>query len=171
MKSGTITILATVLIAWSTCAVETTDLPARYQVIIERAPFGQVSGAGAAELAPNWLANYVFSGLIQSNSGNGAVQVIISTKDNSRWYFRAEGEAIDGGVTVAKIDQSQKQPKVVLKNGLETGTLTFPERTAVASAAPPAAAPLPGIAIPQAPGAPSAAVPAGVRRIPFRRSN
>jgi hypothetical protein len=154
-------------------ATETTDLPARYQAIIEHSPFGQVTGAGVADAAPNWLANFVFSGLIQSNSGNGAVQAIISTKDNAHWYFRAEGESIDAGVTVVKIDQSQRQPKVVLKNGLETGTLTFPERATVAAAtpAPTMPQPAPGVAMPQGLGTPPPAGPQGQRRIPFRRSN
>jgi hypothetical protein len=98
MKTYMLAILGTILVASALCAIETADvLPARYQVIIERSPFGQVQGPGAGDLAPNWLANYVLTGLIQSNSGNGAVQAIISTKDNSRWYFRAEGEAVDSG--------------------------------------------------------------------------
>lgn len=147
-------------------AAETTDLPARYQAIIARSPFGQVQGA-SNDAPPNWLANYVFTALIRSNSGDGVVQAIISTKDNAHWYFRAEGETVDANITVQKIDVSQKQPKLVLKNGLETGTLTFPERTAVAAAAPSTP---PAIGNPP-PGAAPGAVPPTVRRIPFRRGN
>ena len=168
-------ILGMLLLAGAAWATESADLPARYQAIIDRSPFGQVQGAGAGDVAPNWLATWVFTGLIQSNSGNGKVQAIISTKDNSHSYFRAEGESLDGTITVVKIDQSLKQPKLVLKNGLETGTLTFPERATVASATPPGAPPAPpGINIPPPPGtaAPAAAGgPTAIRRIPFRRSN
>ena len=146
-------------------ATETPDF-SRYQPLIDRSPFGQVQGAGA-ELAPNWIANYVFSGVTQSNAGQGAVQAIITTKDNSHWYFRSEGETIDVSIAVMKIDLNPKQPKLVLKNGLETGTLTFPERSAVPQTTPPGAPP--GIAPPQG-GAPGA-VPPTVRRIPFRRGN
>ena len=150
-------------------AVETTGLPAPYQALIERSPFGAVAASGAGELAPNWLANYSLTGIIQSNTGSGPVQAIISTKDSNRWYFRAEGEAVDANVTVVKIDSNQKQTKVVLKNGLETGTLTFADRPTVAAAAPPPG-PQPGIPMPQASGSPGEG-PSGIRRIPFRRSN
>jgi len=163
MMRLTFTALGMVLFTGITVAIETTDF-ARYQSIIDRSPFGQVQGA-AADAAPNWLANYVFCGLTQSNSGNGAVQAIISTKDNNRWYFRAEGETVDSDVTIQKIDLSPKATKVILKKGLETGTLTFPERTAVAMAAP--AAP----AAPPPPGTAASAVPPTIRRIPFRRGN
>jgi len=154
-----------VFIAGIAGATETADF-ARYQSIIDRSPFGQVQGT-PTDAAPNWLANYVFSGIIQSNSGNGAVQAIISTKDNNRWYFRAEGETVDSDVTIQKIDLNPKSPKVVLKKGQETGTLSFPERTAVAA---PNAPPPPGVANP-APGAGVPAAPPTIRRIPFRRGN
>jgi hypothetical protein len=165
-------IAGSLLVGFAGQATETTELPARYQSLIDRSPFGQVQ-AGDAALAPNWLATYVLTGIIQSNSGNGVVQAIISTKDNAHWYFRTEGEIIEAGVTVFKIDQSSRQTKVVLKNGLETGTLTFAERANVASAAPPAAAAAqpPGLNIPQIPGStPAPATSPGLRRIPFRGS-
>ena len=154
-----------VMLCCASFAEESPDF-SRYQALIDRSPFGQVQGAGA-ELAPNWIANYVFSGLTQSNAGEGAVQAIITTKDNSHWYFRSEGETIDVSIAVMKIDLNPKQPKLVLKNGLETGTLTFPERSTVSQPVAPGVPP--GIAPPQA-GVPSA-VPPTVRRIPFRRGN
>lgn len=167
MMRLTFNVLGMGFIAGITVATETTDF-ARYQSIIDRPPFGQVQST-PTDAAPNWLANYVFCGITQSNSGNGAVQAIISMKDSNRWVFRAEGETVDSDVTVQKIDQSQKSTKIVLKKGLETGTLSFPERTAVAMAAPGAPLP-PGVANPP-PGAGGAAVPPTIRRIPFRRGN
>jgi hypothetical protein len=166
MTHRTLIMLGAVLAAGVTGAT-TTDFT-RYQSIIDRSPFGQVQ-SNVPDAAPNWLANYVFCGLIQSNSGNGAVQAIISTKDNNRWVFRAEGEIVDSDVVVQKIDQSQRSTKVVLKKGLETGTLAFPERTAVPMAAAPNPAMPPGVGAP--PPAAGGAVPPTIRRIPFRRGN
>lgn len=161
MMAGGIMMLSLVL------ALESTGLPPRYQAIVERSPFGQVAGAGGPA-APNWLASWQYVGNAVSNSGNGTVQAIISNKDNNHWYFRSEGEVLEGGITIVKIDLTQNPPKLVLKNGLETGTLTFPERSAVAAVAP---APTPqnpaGVpGLPQPPGGSPT-----IRRIPFRRGN
>ena len=150
-----------------TLAVATTDF-ARYQTIIDRSPFGQVQGAGGA-LAPNWLAAWHYVGTAVSYSGNGLVQAIIANKENNHWYFRAESELLDGGITVVKIDLTQNPPKLILKNGLETGTLTFPERAAVTAMAP-APSPASPAGLPGMPPAPAGASPT-VRRIPFRRGN
>ena len=166
MIRATLILLGVGVVAGITVRAETTDF-AKYKSLIDRSPFGQVQGT-PTEAAPNWLANYVFCGLTQSNSGAGAIQAIISMKDSNRWVFRAEGETVDSDVTVLKIDDNPKSTKVVLKKGLETGTLTFPERTAVAMAAP---APVPpGVANP-APNTGVPAVPPTIRRIPFRRGN
>ncbi len=137
-------------------ATETVNF-ARYQPIIDRSPFGQVL-SGAAEPTPNWMTRFTWGGLVVSNSGNGAVQAIILDKEGNRTYFRAEGEAIDPGVKVLRIER--QPPKLVLQNGLETGTLTFQDRPTVAAA--PGAPP---------PGAPATAPPPTIRRIPFRRGN
>jgi hypothetical protein len=144
---------------------ETADFT-RYQTIIDRSPFGQVLGAGTVVAAP-WLASWQYVGNAVSNSGNGLVQAIIANKENNHWFFRAEGETLEGGITIVKIDRTQNPPKLVLKNGLETGTLSFPERTAVAAAAPAPPNPigLPGMTPPQPPGA------TPNRRIPFQRVN
>ncbi len=149
-------------------AAATIEVPAKYKAIIERSPFGQVKGVGKEQEVVPWLQNYVFAGLVNSNSGEGVIQVIIATKDNTKWFFRAEGEAIDGGIVVQKIDLTQRPPQVVLKNGLETGTLTYPDRSTAAAAAPaPAVAP----PMPGQPPQPGQAPPPTIRRIPFRRSN
>ena len=143
-------------------ATETTDFN-RYQAIIDRTPFGAVQGTNN-ETAPNWLARWQYVGNTVSNSGSGPVQAILFDKEANRSYFRAEGESVDANISVVKIDINQKPPKLVLKNGLETATLTFPERIAVAGM------PSPTTANP-APGTPGAAAPPTIRRIPFRRGN
>jgi hypothetical protein len=152
-------------IALPALATETTDF-SRYQTIVERAPFGAVQGV-AQDTKPNWLERYQYVGNIVSNAGNGPVQAILFDKEASRSYFRAEGEMLDPDVSVVSIDINQRPPKIVLKKGLETGTLTFPERSTVASA------PMPSQAAPPVPGMPGAAAaqPPTIRRIPFRRGN
>lgn len=160
--------LSFALFGCSVLATEKIELPAKYKAIIERSPFGQVKGAGKEPEVVPWLQNYEFVGLVNSNSGEGLLQVILATKDKTRWFFRTEGEAIDAGIVVQKIDLTQRPPQVVLKNGLETGTLTYPDRITAAAAAPaPAVAP----PMPGQPPQPGQAPPPTIRRIPFRRSN
>src|SRR5436190_62079 len=93
------------------------------------------------------------------------LSAILFDKEANRSYFRAEGESLDANISVVKIDVTQRPPKLVLKNGLMTATLTFPERTASA-----AAAPQPN-ANPAAPGTPGPTTSPTIRRIPFRRGN
>ena len=131
----------------------------RYQPIIDRKPFGQVQNA-PTEVAPNWLSRFSMVALVMSNSGSGPLQAIIMDKEGNRTYFRAEGETIDPGIKVVRIEP--KPPKLVLQNGLDSGTLTFQDRPAAAAAP---AAPAPGAPPGTAPAAPT------IRRIPFRRGN
>jgi hypothetical protein len=166
MIQRTLLALSLVMLAASGVAENAIDLPAKYKAIIERGPFGQVKGVNVPDVQP-WLQNWVFAGIVNSNTGAGVVQAIIATKDNQRWFFRTEGETVADGIVVQKIDLSERAPKLVLKNGLETGTLTYPERSAAGAAAPPAVAP----AMPGQPGQPGEAPPPTIRRIPFRRSN
>ena len=90
--------------------------------------------------------------------------MLYDTEAKRSWY-KAEGEMIDGGVKVLRIqDALTPKAKVVIQFGLETASLAFPERPAGTMAAPVPGQPQP------APGAIPARPPfAG--RIPFRRSN
>jgi hypothetical protein len=139
---------------------EPTDF-ARYQVILDRAPFGPVA-AGAEVAQPNFASRYLFVALVNSNGEEGVLQAIIHNKETNHSSFRAEGEVLDNDVKVVRIES--KPPKVVLQAGLEVGTLTFQERTPGA-AAPMMAGGTPGAAPPPPPS------PTGIRRIPFRRGN
>jgi len=135
-------------------AIETKDF-SRYQAIIKRSPFG---GQDLPD-RPRWSEAWQFVGVFVSNSGTGPVQAILLNKETNRWFSRAEGEVVDSDVTLTKIDTTMRPPTVVLKNGIETVSLSFPEHRALASASGTAGA----NANPVAGSEP--------RRIPFRRGN
>ena len=141
-------------------ATETYEF-SRYQIILDRGPFGPVT-ATSADAAPPWTARFTPVGFVYSNSV--LPQAIIQDKEGNRSYFKAEGEAIDD-VKVVSIDVTAR--KLVVQKGLEKATLTVEQRPNT---------PIPGGITGQppqptgVPGAPGAATP-GPRRIPFRRGN
>ena len=134
----------------------------RYQVILDKSPFGAVSSTEAAAPA-SFAANFTLVALVYSNST--VPWAIIQDKAANRSLFRAENETIDD-VKVLKIDVEAR--KVTLQKGLEKATLAFEQRSNTPT---PAAA----TALPQPPGVPPGAPPpvtgAAARRIPFRRNN
>jgi hypothetical protein len=137
---------------------ESTHDFARYQIIIDRSPFGAIaSGPGPAAA---FAARFNFVGLVSSNGVQSRLQAIIQDKEGNRSYFKSEGEAIED-IKVVKIEE--KPAKVVLQKGLESATLTFQEQSKVALPPPQAA--------PQQPQAPPGPGVPGPRRIPFRRAN
>jgi hypothetical protein len=138
----------------------------RYQIILDRSPFGPVTAVGAAEVAPSFSQKYQLVALVNSNAGLGVLQAVILDRESNRTFFRAAGETVEGAVKLVSIQH--QPPKIVLQAGLETASLSFVDRPnapiSVAAAAPP----------PNPPGGPAAA-PTGrptspVQRIPFRRS-
>lgn len=150
-------------------AVQTTDSLhdfSRYQVIIDRLPFGAMNAADSNTPQPPFSARYTFVGMAKEDDAKPLLAVIFD-KQESQTYFKAEGEMI-GDTTVIKIEKADKAPtKLVLKQGLEVATLFMETKTGVGAAPPtPSAQPQPAI-----PGLPVAPVPVqpGVRRIPFRR--
>jgi hypothetical protein len=131
----------------------------RYQLIIERKPFGAMPGQETAgPTGPSWKDRFVFVGVVSSEDNSQVLAIILSPQAN-RTYFRAEGETIED-VKIVRIDRSVPTPKLVLQQGLETATLAY-QPTAVGGGGPAA----PAI---QQPGAP---VPPGPRRVPFRRAS
>lgn len=136
----------------------------RYQIIVDRLPFGAMSGTGTEAPQPPFSARFTFVGTAQLDDKQ-PLMAIIQDKEGSRTYFKAEGETI-GDITVVKIEKADKaQVKLVLKQGLEVATLTMETKTSV-GAAPPVPSGQPQPMIPgQAPAPPAP----GVRRIPFRR--
>ena len=146
-------------------AVHATDAPhdfTRYQIIVDRLPFGAVSGTADIP-QPSFSAHFSFVGLAKEDDTKPLLAIIFD-KEGSQTYFKAEGDTI-GDTTVVKIEKADKAPvKLVLKQGLEVATLLLETKTSVGAA--PGAQPQPVI-----PGISPAPVPVqpGVRRIPFRR--
>ena len=135
----------------------------RYQIILDRSPFSPPAGSAEVPL-PGFATRFTFVGLTKTNEEAPLTAVIQDKEANNRIYFKTEGETM-GVVTIVSISPSPGA-KVVLKQGLETATLTM-ETKATVGAAPPA--PNPAVN-PQLPGQPTG-MPAGVRRIPFRRGD
>ena len=159
------------VVATAALANEPADF-SRYQIIVDRSPFGAVTAAGVPDAVPNFAQRFQLVGLVTSNGSPSKVQAILLDREANRSWFKAEGEWIkadadpnDSGVKVVRIqDALTTKAKVVIQFGLETAALSFPERPAG-----PVAAPVPGQPQP-APGAMPARPPfAG--RIPFLRSN
>ena len=143
---------------------------ARYQVIIDRSPFGTVAAEGAAAgAAPaSFTLKYQLVGLVNSNCPEQTLLAIVFDKEANRSYFKAEGEMLDD-VKIVKIERTP--PKLTLQHGLETSSLTFAERSNQPTPGMPGVPPQPGMQIPPGfpqPGAVPTAPP-GIRRIPFRR--
>jgi hypothetical protein len=158
-------VAATMIAAGVSLAEETHDF-ARYQVIVDRSPFGPVPGSQATATAlPSFATRFALVGIVQSNGQDGVVQAIIEDKGSHNTYFKTVGEAVDD-VKVLHIEVEKPQ-SIVLQRGLETATLTFAE---LGSKTPTAAASAPQAGSALQPG-PAAPVPVGVRRIPFRRGD
>jgi hypothetical protein len=148
--------------------VHATDTPhdfSRYQIIVERLPFGAMNGTENVQ-QPSFSAHYTFVGTVKEDDTKPLLAIIFD-KEGSQTYFKAEGETI-GDTTVVKIEKADKaQVKLVLKQGLEVATLLLETKTGV-GAAPPALGTQPQPAIPGISPGPVPVQP-GVRRIPFRR--
>jgi hypothetical protein len=131
---------------------------ARYQVILDRSPFGAPVGPGSAsEAPPPFSTRYAFVGVVKTAS-SGALLAIIQDRERNRPYFVAEGETIPNeSVKLVRIEHSPS--KIVLQQGLEVATLAYQPAGAGVASAP--------SGVPQ-PAQPSAPV-LGRRRIPFMR--
>ena len=135
----------------------------RYQVILDRAPFGQMGTSSDNAPAPAFSTRFTFVGIASEGDDKPLLAIIQEndTKDPKHVDFKAEGESIDR-VMVVKIEQPENGPsKLVLKQDLETATLTMEAKPGPGAAAP-------GQAKPAPPGQPPGGMP-GIRRIPFRR--
>jgi hypothetical protein len=145
-------------------ATDATHDFARYQVILDHAPFGAMAGPSTDTQQPPFSARFTFVGTVKL-SDNEPLQAIILDKEGNHVYFKAEGEDV-GTVVVFKIDKDDKAgAKLVLKQGLEIATLVMDGKSAGTAPGPGAPA-APGQ--PPPPGQPPIPGP-GVRRVPFRR--
>ena len=143
---------------------------ARYQPILDRAPFGAVTAAGAGQEVPQPLQKFQLVGLVNSNGQEGPVQAIIFDKEGNRSYFLSEGETIAGSVRLTKLEVGPPV-KATLQTGLETASLIFQQRPAGPAGPvivqPNQPAMQPGVQ--PIPGQP--AMIQTQKRIPFRRGN
>jgi hypothetical protein len=139
----------------------------RYQIILDRAPFGKMDSSADDAPQPPFSTRFTFVG-VASEGDDQPLLAVIEEKDTKHVDFKAEGESI-GTVKVVKIEKSENGPtKLVLKQDLETATLTLEAKPGIGAAAAPGS-PAPGQ--PAQPGQPQGPVPVqpGARRIPFRR--
>jgi hypothetical protein len=154
--------LAATLFGLTVRGAETSHDFSRYQIIVDRSPFGPMSGMGPEVAQPSFSARYTFVGTAKLDDAQPLMAIILD-KEGSRTYFKSEGETI-GDATIVKIEKADKSSvKLVLKQGLEVATLSMETKASV-GAAPPAP-----VAQPLIPGQPPAPPGPGVRRIPFRR--
>ena len=135
---------------------------ARYQVILDRMPFGAVGPGNGVGKGPEFAQRYVFVGRVSTT--NDGLLAIIQDRAENRNHFKEAGEMI-GDVKVLKIEESP--PRLVLQKGQETATLAYQPRVE------PRPAPAPGAAPgPQPQPQPSTGAPGQVplpRPLPFRR--
>ena len=151
---------------FSAGAAEPTRDFARYQIILDRVPFGKMDASADNAPQPGFSTRFAFVGLA-SEGPDQPLLAIIEEKDTKHVDFKAEGESI-GTVNVVKIEKSENGPtKLVLKQDLEVATLVLEAKPGAGAAAPgPSAS-----GQPAQPGQPPGQMPLqpGVRRIPFRR--
>ncbi|MGA2138569.1 MAG: hypothetical protein ABSH14_06880 [Verrucomicrobiia bacterium] len=139
---------------------------ARYQVILDRAPFGAMAGTAVEAQQPSFSTRFTFIGT--AKEGDKPLIAIVMDKEGNRVHFVAAGDKI-GPVTVVKIEKVDKAPaKLVLKQDLEVATLLMDSKAAGVGAPPAVEVPPPQLVQPGQPPIPGVAQP-GVRRIPFVR--
>ena len=133
---------------------------ARYQIIVDRSPFGAVAAANTPDAAPSFSKRFQLTGGVTSNGAPGIVLAVISDTESNRSLYKAEGDMIDGDIKVLRIqDGLTTKAKVVLQFGLEKAELTLQNRpNTVVVGVPGQPQPAPGVMPPRP-------------RIPFRRSN
>jgi hypothetical protein len=137
----------------------------RYQIIVDRAPFGAVSGSTAENAPqPNFAARFTFIGTAKLSETQALMAIILDKDSNNRPYFKSAGDTI-GPITIARVERSPTA-KLVLKQGLETATLTLETKTAPGAPSAPAAPPANQ---PQRGQPSSTPFQPGVRRVPFQR--
>ena len=136
----------------------------RYQVIVDRSPFGTPSAGADAPQAP-FATRFNFIGTAQLSDSEPLLAIVQDKEANNRIYFKSAGQAI-GPVTVVSVEK-WPAAKLVLKQGLETATLTLETKPGAGKPAMSMGGGRPSFPSPAQPRGP--AVSPGPRRIPFFR--
>ncbi len=142
----------------------------RYQVIVERSPFGTPAASGGpAAPAPGWAEAFTFVGVVPDPSSTNVLAII---QDKERSYLRGVGETI-GEAKVKEIVAAGRASQLVLQRGLETAPLRFKDPAAGGVPTLPAMVAgtpeVPKVQPAQTPTAGGGVVMPPRRRIPFRR--
>ncbi len=145
-------------------ATDATHDFARYQIILDRAPFGQMVMGGPDSQQPPFSTRFTFVGVAQLDPDR-PVMAIIMDKEGNHVHFKAEGDTI-GTISIVSIEKTDKgTTKLVMKQGLEVATFVLEPKTP--GGTPPPGSPAAG-GQPGQPPTPQPMQP-GLRRIPFRR--
>ena len=159
--------LVIALVILSTAVADESQDFGRYQIIIDRSPFGHVTASGMSGSTPGFAQRFQLVGIVTSTGLPTTPQAVLFDKEANRSWFKSEGEMIDGNIRVVKIQDSfTNKAKVMLQCGLETATLTFAEHPNMpVTTTPPTGQP---------PQPTSGSIPERqpiIGRIPLRRSN
>ena len=129
-------------------AADTLDF-SRYQILIDRGLFGDISKPNQPGQQPPFAEKLALVAVLQSNDAAGPVQVIIEDKGSHKTYPpRTEGETIGEGADAVKVVHivAEKPESVVVQSGIETATLTFSKTAAASAPVPGMPGPMPGVA-------------------------
>jgi hypothetical protein len=165
--SGSLAIVCTLSISVGTTMVRATEGThdfARYQVILDRAPFGQMVIGGPESQQPGFSTRFTFVGTAQVGPDQ-PLQAIIMDKEGNHVHFKSEGDTI-GAISIVKIEKTDRgTTKLVMRQGLEDATFVLEPKAGGGGPSPgsPATGGQPG-----QPPTPQPMQP-GLRRIPFRR--
>ncbi len=165
MRAGVVAVSLIFLAASMPAWLAAVEKPAfdRYQAIIERSPFGRADAAGSSAVTSNFMARYAFVGVIGS-AETGMLAALVDKQTNQS-CFKAPGESM-GDITIVRIENILPKRRLVLRRGLEVGTLIFGEGAPSSAGMVLQAISTPASKPPE-PSTPSVPVPR--RRIPFIR--
>lgn len=99
------------------------DLTARYQVILDRVPFGIVTASRMSHGALGF-GRYAFIGLVSPDGVSSNRVAVIHDRQTNYYHFKAEGEQIDD-IKVLRIENAPVGRKLLLQRGTDVMTLTY----------------------------------------------
>lgn len=111
------------------------DLQARYQVILDRVPFGIVP-PGRFGQGPLGFGRYAFVGLVSPDGESSNRVAVIHDRISNTYHFKAEGEQIDD-VKVLRLENTPSGRKLLLQRGSDIMTLTYAQPVTPSGAAQP----------------------------------